>query len=111
MDISDGLVKDLTEICDQSSVSANIRLVDIPVDPVLKKAFPDEYQDMALSGGEDYELIFTAPQRLMSKIIQNAKTPVSVIGEIVRKNKQAMTAFDSDGRVVKVKSTGWDQLR
>lgn len=111
MDISDGLVKDLTEICDQSSVSANIRLTDIPIDPILKKAFPDKYQDMALSGGEDYELIFTAPQRLMPEIISNMKTPTSVIGEIVKKSTQAVTTFDSDGMAVTVESTGWDQLR
>ena len=110
MDISDGLIKDLTEICYQSSVSADVRLADIPIDAILKKAFPDEYHDMALSGGEDYELIFTAPQRLMSKIIANIKTPVSVIGEIVKKNKQTVTIFDPNGKVVQVKSTGWDHL-
>ena len=68
------------------------------------------HHPFTISGGEDYELIFTAPQRLMSKIIANIKTPVSVIGEIVKKNKQTVTIFDPNGKVVQVKSTGWDHL-
>jgi len=56
---SDGLSTDLGHICDESGVGAEIEAAAIPV---AVKPAPDVDLDFALHGGEDYELLFTAPQ-------------------------------------------------
>ena len=60
MDISDGLADDLSKLCLASNVSAKIFLNEVPVHSLLKKSFPETYNELALYGGEDYELLFTA---------------------------------------------------
>jgi len=61
IDISDGLSSDLAHICRSSGVGALIDAEQIPIDPNLIAAFtdPDETLDIALNGGEDFELLFT----------------------------------------------------
>ena len=66
IDISDGLIADLTHILEASKVGACISLQDIPMDPWMKK---NKLFDMALSGGDDYQLIFTAPKKTVIKLI------------------------------------------
>ncbi|HAM51347.1 MAG TPA: thiamine-phosphate kinase [Nitrospiraceae bacterium] len=64
IDISDGLFIDLSRICDESGVGARVCLGQVPISPQMKKAAYalglDPYA-LATSGGEDYELLFTAP--------------------------------------------------
>ena len=81
MDISDGLHNDLLNICSQSNVSMIIDVEKIPISNDLVTEFPDNYKDIAINGGEDYELLFTFDE---SKI----KLPFDyyVIGEICKKN-------------------------
>ena len=81
MDISDGLHNDLLNICRQSDVSMIVQVENIPISKDLKKEFPDEYKDIAINGGEDYELLFTFDQ---SKIKLNFD--YHVIGEICKKS-------------------------
>lgn len=64
MDISDGLLMDLSRLCKESRVGAKIYEEKIPISPELRKAA--EYLnkkplDLAMGGGEDYQLLFTAP--------------------------------------------------
>ena len=64
LDISDGLLIDLSRLCDESGIGARIFEEHIPVSLELKEAAPKLGLDplrLALSGGEDYELLFTAP--------------------------------------------------
>ena len=81
MDISDGLHNDLINLCDSSKVSASIKIENIPVSSELKNMFPDNYHDIAINGGEDFELLFTfndLPKGLLDEII--------IIGEIKKIN-------------------------
>ncbi|KGP63427.1 thiamine monophosphate kinase [Legionella norrlandica] len=65
IDISDGLSADLNHICVASKVGAILFKEKIPVHPLLNKYCSEEAIDLALSGGDDYELCFTVPsQRL-----------------------------------------------
>lgn len=84
IDISDGLLLDLHRICEASKVSAELEEEKIPI---LKGAL---LQD-ALSGGEDYALLFTVPEEKKEKLIQiskNLKKPIFYIGRIIKgKNK------------------------
>ena len=81
IDISDGLLQDLGHICDQSRKGAKIYLNNIPISDTLKKAaqyLKHNPLDFALSGGEDYELLFTS-----SEPLENCFT----IGEIIEKER------------------------
>ena len=62
MDLSDGLLGDLPKILAASGVAARLDEGDIPVAAAVRALFPDEWVDLALRGGEDYELLFTAPR-------------------------------------------------
>jgi thiamine-monophosphate kinase len=66
MDISDGLIGDLTHICQESKVGAQINIDLVPVLPAVKECFGDKALELAMTGGEDYELLFTANTAVMN---------------------------------------------
>ena len=111
IDVSDGLVDDLSKLCQESNVSAQIKGHQVPVDPLLKRAFPKEYSDLALSGGEDYALIFTAPQETMKRVLPHLPPPVAVVGDILEGNPGQVTVVDASGRDVTPTHRGWDHYR
>jgi thiamine-monophosphate kinase len=85
MDLSDGLLGDLPKILSASGVSATLEEEDIPVAASVRALFPESYLDLALRGGEDYELLFTAPPAVFAKIASIANEqgmPVTAIGRI-----------------------------
>lgn len=110
MDISDGLVDDLEKLCKASQVGAVIRSDLVPADEFLKRAYPADWLTLALSGGEDYELLFTAPETVMDTVTSTLSIPVTVIGEVVEAPPQ-VTVLDSDGRAMSVERGGWDHFR
>ncbi len=61
MDLSDGLMGDLPKVLVSSGVSAEIDIDRLPVLPAVRALFPTEFEQLALRGGEDYELLFTIP--------------------------------------------------
>ncbi len=65
IDISDGLVADLGHVCAASKVGATVRVNAVPVHPLMKEAFGKDALGLALTGGEDYELLFTAGERII----------------------------------------------
>jgi len=83
VDVSDGLLADLGHILDASNIGAELDMAKIP----LSKSFQKELEknstliDLALSGGEDYELIFTSPLKDLDRQI-NLPHPVTRIGSI-----------------------------
>lgn len=85
IDVSDGFSSDLWHICESSNVGAVIFADKIPVDPLLT-ALPGlvdgigDPLELALHGGEDFELLFTAPAERLSEIEELGCT---VVGEIV----------------------------
>lgn len=110
IDISDGLVSDLTRICEASSVGARIFVDRIPVNPALRKALGKISIDYALSGGEDFELLFTAPDEVMHKIRAEFDIPVSVIGEITRNHPCQVAVSGQKGEKLNLKERGWDHF-
>lgn len=89
IDISDGLLQDLWHIAEQSGVSVNIDSARLPLSPeqkayALKAGISAE--NAALSGGEDYELAFTASPRNIDQVLTEFKLqftlPVTVIGTV-----------------------------
>jgi thiamine-monophosphate kinase len=108
IDISDGLIADLSHILEASKVGADISLKDIPVNPWLKK---NKLIDIGLSGGDDYQLLFTAPKKNRNKINLVSKMPsikLTRIGSI--KKGKSLNINDHKGMLYKLKKKGYDHF-
>ncbi|MBO6782988.1 MAG: thiamine-phosphate kinase [Alphaproteobacteria bacterium] len=92
-DVSDGLLADLGHVCTASGVGAEIRLDDVPLSDSARAAVTDD-QPLRLSllaGGDDYEIVLTAPQSARSAIADAARdTGVAItrIGRTVARDTQ-----------------------
>lgn len=112
IDLSDGLSTDLAHLCTASGVAAEIEAARLPLHPLTRSQSPEAALHSALHGGEDYELLFTAPSSVtMPRAI--AGVPLTCIGEIRRagRNRPLMTLIASDGTHAPLEPGGWEHLR
>ena len=111
IDISDGLVADLDHICESSKVNAKINIEQVPVHPAVIANFPN-HQELALCGGEDYELLFTADKATVARVEQALNCPVTVIGNITRERLPTrVTVVDNKGNIIPYKKVGWEHFK
>jgi thiamine-monophosphate kinase len=111
IDISDGLIADLDHICESSKVNAKIKIEQVPVHPVVTANFPN-HQELALCGGEDYELLFTADEATVARAKQALNCPVTVIGDITEeKLPTRVTLVDGEGNIIPYKKGGWEHFK
>jgi thiamine-monophosphate kinase len=106
IDISDGLSTDLSHLCDESGVGAEILADAVPRSSIGRR--PHEVDlNLALHGGEAYELLFTAPAncRIPSRI---AGVAVSEIGRITK--TKHVSLIDSKDKRVDFKPAGWEHF-
>jgi thiamine-monophosphate kinase len=112
MDVSDGLSSDLQRLCKASGVGALIRADLLPTVRVTKlerNRGVDPLQ-LALHGGDDYELLFTVPKSKAERLPRSVgDLKITRIGEITRP-REVMLA-DGDGRPHVLKPRGWDPFR
>jgi thiamine-monophosphate kinase len=104
IDVSDGLSTDLEHLCQDSHVGAEIEAEAIP------RARVGQWKDkvaleLALHGGEDYELLFTSSQNVPAQV---AGVPVTRIGRITLAH--GMRLLDADGRPRKLAARGWEHF-
>jgi thiamine-monophosphate kinase len=86
IDISDGLSSDLWHICEMSAVGAELDAESIPIDPLLREHFPAaECLELALNGGEDFQLLFTADEKKFRSTDLAGITQIGRIAEGVGK--------------------------
>jgi len=111
MDISDGLVGDLAHICQESKVGAQINVDLVPISLAVKACFRERALELALTGGEDYELLFTAGPRVMNKVKKSIPCPITIIGEITTEKVGKVQLVDSQGKLFNLKRTAWDHFR
>ena len=109
MDISDGLINDLKKICESSGVGAQIKTQDLPIDEHLKRAFPERHLEFAVSGGEDYELLFTGSEETMRSLKDQLKIEFNLIGSI-HEGDPKVTVIDSEGAILDINEGGWDHF-
>lgn len=113
-DISDGLLADLGHILERSGVSAEIEWEKIPTSVALQSMTPARQHEAALAGGDDYELIFTAPPSSAERIYEAgllSGTPVTRIGRVIERTSRAVTVRTPDGRPVLLVTEGFDHFR
>jgi thiamine-monophosphate kinase len=111
IDISDGLIADLSHICKASKVSASINKDSVPIHPILQSNFKSDCQQLALSGGEDYELLFTAGSQIINQIKQAITCPVTVIGEITKGTPGQVRLIDAAGKSIPWQQGGWEHFK
>jgi thiamine-monophosphate kinase len=104
IDVSDGLSTDLEHVCEESGVGAEIEMATIPRARVGRPAREVRF-DLALHGGEDYELLFTSAKKIPAKV---AGVPVKRIGRITR--KRGMVLVGEDGRRRRLAARGWEHF-
>lgn len=107
IDISDGLSSELMHICSQSKVGCLIEEKEIPIDQTAydqAMKFNLDPTVCALSGGEDYELLFTIDPKEREKIIQNEG--ISIIG-VITKPEDGLKLESRGGNTFNLKAQGW----
>ncbi|HVB88141.1 MAG TPA: thiamine-phosphate kinase [Candidatus Dormibacteraeota bacterium] len=120
MDISDGLSIDLARLCNASGAGAKLDARRIPCVQIPERVArrlspaaantPDIALQMALHGGEDYELLFTVSRRNVSRLRQApAFSQLTAIGEITRERK--ILLVDEAGQARALQPGGWDPFR
>ena len=108
MDISDGLALDLEHICKSSGVAARVETYRIPLLHQLNDLFGKEALNLAIGGGEDYEILFTAPPETMQKVLQEASFMVTVVGDVL--SGQGIVFMDDSKKEVELKMRGWEHF-
>lgn len=111
IDISDGLASEILHICNASNVGCKLYEDKIPIDPMTYETAREFGLDptvCALSGGEDYELLFTIPQADYDKI--KGQLDISVIGYITEPNTGHQMVSKS-GNIHEIKAQGWNAFK
>lgn len=107
IDISDGLISDAEHICQQSCKGVSILLSSIPLSPELVKEVGEETASiLALTGGDDYELCFTAPRKHRQNL--ESKFDVTIIGEVIEGERVILT--DDSGNPLNMDLKGYDHF-
>jgi thiamine-monophosphate kinase len=115
IDISDGLAADLAHICAASHVGVQLDADALPIDPdvtTVAKQVGRDPQNLALFGGEDYELLFTVPAdrapTLAQELFIATGVTATVIGTIRADGHKILVR---QGETMPLVTRGWDHLR
>ncbi|MEO0528467.1 MAG: thiamine-phosphate kinase [Bacteroidota bacterium] len=110
IDISDGLSSEILHLCKQSGVGCNLYEDKIPLDPTVISSCEEFGLDstlVALSGGEDYELLFTIDQKEFPKIKGNPN--LTVMGHMTDKNEGAHLVSRNVSKIP-LTAQGWNSF-
>ncbi|MBF0370992.1 MAG: thiamine-phosphate kinase [Magnetococcales bacterium] len=111
LDVSDGLVADLGHLCKASNMGAEIHTEKLPLSPPVRALLTergDEILQLILTGGEDYELLFTAPhsaRKELAKMATHASISLADVGRMVL-DGSGLSLFQS-GTPLDVGKGGW----
>lgn len=114
IDVSDGLAADLGHVLENSSVSARLLVHKIPLSTFFREKYAtlsDEALSLALAGGEDYELLFTAPfsrEDEVYSLFKQLGTAVTLIGEITAGS--GLFLITEEGREYKIAKKGYNHF-
>jgi thiamine-monophosphate kinase len=109
IDVSDGLAADLGHILDTSGVGATLHAAALPLSAAARE-LPGA-REAALAGGDDYELLFTAPPEHRAEIAslwRKLDLPLSLIGVI--RTEPGLHVVDETGRDIPICKAGWQHF-
>ena len=111
IDLSDGLATDLRHLCTASGVAAEVQAERLPLHASARAQGATRALELAMTGGEDYELLFTAPPtaRIPKRL---GGVPLIEIGRIIaqRQGEPQIVLIDAnDGRAA-LTAVGWEHL-
>lgn len=117
-DVSDGLVADLGHICRASNLNAEINLEDVPLSDAARRAVTDR-QSLhlnLLAGGDDYEIVFTAPLTARDQLKQVARetgVPITRIGRMAVRDTAVppVIVLDASGEQLEVRDGGYRHFK
>jgi thiamine-monophosphate kinase len=112
MDLSDGISSDLPKLCEASGVGACLNEPALPVVKIHQKDRRKKFNaiDLALHGGDDYELLFTVASKNLAQIPKAiASVPVTRIGEITADKRVILARQNGD--VSRLQNKGWDPFQ
>ncbi|UOO82443.1 thiamine-phosphate kinase [Uruburuella testudinis] len=111
-DISDGLAQDIGHILKASGVGAEIFADRLPTLPILRTLLPQaRLYDYLLAGGDDYELVFTAPEQQRDAVLaagRAADTPVTRIGRVFA--GEGLRILEANGKEMQLTHLGFDHF-
>ena len=115
IDVSDGLAQDLAHLCEQSGVCAILDFECVPVADAVRRlaATEDDAFELAARGGEDYELLFTAPpehEAALHALANEHDLPLARIGEIVAPGDGSLLRLRRAGDLKPVSIRGFDHF-
>ena len=111
IDVSDGVLADLGHICELSGVGARLELARLPLSEEFQAACGADPYALALSGGEDYELLFCIPKEKeaqVEELLKGLGLRFSVIGEITRES--ALQLVTPEGGAYRPGKRGFDHF-
>jgi thiamine-monophosphate kinase len=112
IDVSDGLLGDLSHILQRSAVGAVVEADALPRSDVMKAQTLSLQRLCTLAGGDDYELVFTAPAdraEAVADAARQAKVPVTRIGRI--QSEHGLALIDAQGRPIDNSFGSFDHFR
>jgi thiamine-monophosphate kinase len=115
LDVSDGLVADLQHLCDVSGISAVIEAESVPLSSAAREliAIDRACLNTALTGGDDYEIVFTAAPAAVGRISELSRStgvPITHIGRVSASSANEpprLIVLDSTGKPLQFAATGW----
>lgn len=113
MDVSDGLVADLGHICETSGLGAVIEEASVPLSPAVGEALREHpaLMETVLTGGDDYEILFTVPQAAREKVAELASRlglKLTRVGAM--RSDGAVKVLREDGSERALDSAGWQHF-
>ncbi len=107
IDLSDGLSTDLAHLCRESGVGAQVVSAALPIHPLASRSSANQALNLALHGGEDYELLFSAPPSTrMPRSVAGVR--ITRIGSLVRGS--SISLLDPTGRPSPLQPGGWEHF-
>jgi thiamine-monophosphate kinase len=115
LDVSDGLLADLRHLCEASKLAAVIDAPRVPLSTAVRAALATNAGHIAtvLTGGDDYEILFTAPPAALDELTELSQTldvPITAIGRMQSPSigeKTRITVLDESGEPITFDRSGW----
>jgi thiamine-monophosphate kinase len=115
MDLSDGLLGDVAKIAYASDLAATVEIERLPLPMALEMHFGPQAAGMALSGGEDYELLVTGSRatldRAAERLLSRGLAPLTIVGRLNSGDGGSVQVVDEDGSPLGIASGSWDHFR